>query len=372
MNTSIAESYKRVQAPPALGELQQYFQWVCYIFVSRGQKITKPPINPNVPEFPARKERMADTTDPATWTSYEQAVDRWINAKSYRGIGFVFTATDPFCGIDLDHCIDPTTHTIAPWALHILTLLSSYSEVSAQGTGIHIIVKASLYETARALAIASSDEVKHKKGDLELYDRERYFTWSNKHIKGTPSTIEERQDQINELYFELFYIEEEDEEDKQQAAIQEQPTSQATLPDDDALFTLAENARGHNGQLFSQLWRGDLTGYTKKDSNEIDYSRADLALCSILAYWTQKDAGRIDRLFRQSGLYVPEERKTKWDRPARGGETYGEGTIRIAIERCTKVYDPSWRPVPYNEYMANLRKPSFPQNASQDEEGARS
>ena len=41
----------------------------------------------------------------------------------------------------------------------------------------------------------------------------------------------------------------------------------------------------------------------------------------------------MDRMFRQSGLM-----RAKWDRNARSGETYGEGTIREAIEGTTDTY----------------------------------
>jgi len=40
-----------------------------------------------------------------------------------------------------------------------------------------------------------------------------------------------------------------------------------------------------------------------------DDSAADLALCSMLAFWTNNDELRIDSLFRQSGLY-----REKWER----------------------------------------------------------
>ena len=54
-------------------------------------------------------------------------------------------------------------------------------------------------------------------------------------------------------------------------------------------------------------------------------SEADLALCNLLAYWTGSDRERVDRLFRQSGLWRP-----KWDE-RRGEQTYGEQTIATAI-----------------------------------------
>ena len=46
--------------------------------------------------------------------------------------------------------------------------------------------------------------------------------------------------------------------------------------------------------------------------------------CSLLAFW-DRDAGRIDRLFRESGLY-----RTRWDEH-RGAGTYGSRTIATAL-----------------------------------------
>ncbi|PLS86750.1 MAG: hypothetical protein CYG60_05595 [Actinobacteria bacterium] len=63
------------------------------------------------------------------------------------------------------------------------------------------------------------------------------------------------------------------------------------------------------------MWGGDTSGYDGDDS------RADLALCSMLAFWTG-DEHQLDRLFRRSGLY-----REKWERA-----DYRERTIRKAIE----------------------------------------
>lgn len=352
----------------ALHDLKNYSQWVCYIFVSRGNKITKPPMNPNIDGAAPLKERMADVSNPATWSSYETAIARCKEIHSYKGVGFVFTANDPYCGVDLDNCVDPTTGKIAPWAVRLLKRLDSFSEFSARGTGLHILLRASLEETRKHIGLK---DVQHKKGAIELYDQERYFTWSGRHIPGTPTTIEPRQDQLDELYFELFCIQDESEE--QQPTLSPThttpaPQTPALMPDDQALIERAQTARGRNGRVFTQLWRGDLSGYSRPGSSEIDYSRADLALCSILAYWTNKDASRIDRLFRQSALYHIPGRAKKWNRPARAGETYGEGTIRVAIARCYTTYNPSWRPanwIDYSQTTDTLRKQSFPQNTEE-------
>jgi hypothetical protein len=83
-----------------------------------------------------------------------------------------------------------------------------------------------------------------------------------------------------------------------------------------------------NGAKFSALYdRGDASGYASE-------SEADLALCVILAFWTQKDAGRIDRLFRQSRLM-----RDKWN-ARHGTETYGARTVAAAIAKCLDTYAP--------------------------------
>ena len=46
-----------------------------------------------------------------------------------------------------------------------------------------------------------------------------------------------------------------------------------------------------NGQEILALYHGDTFGYGD------DHSRANLALCSHLAYWTNSDELRMDRIF---------------------------------------------------------------------------
>lgn len=101
----------------------------------------------------------------------------------------------------------------------------------------------------------------------------------------------------------------------------------ATL-DDQTLLDLARRAA--NGATFERLWRGDTSEYRD------DQSAADLALCTMLAFWTGKDEYRIDSLFRQSGLY-----RQKWER-----DEYRERTIRRACDSVFSVYEPGEQPDP--------------------------
>ena len=82
-----------------------------------------------------------------------------------------------------------------------------------------------------------------------------------------------------------------------------------------------------NSPTFDALMRGDISGYTS-------HSEADMALCNMLAFWTNRDADQMDRIFRSSGLM-----REKWDR-AQSGSTYGAITIQEAIDKTQAGYDP--------------------------------
>lgn len=98
---------------------------------------------------------------------------------------------------------------------------------------------------------------------------------------------------------------------------------QAVTSDDHELLQLIYAS--DSGYKFELLYQGDTTQHGG------DHSKADLALCALLAFWTQKDESRMDRLFRQSGLMRP-----KWDR-----DEYRERTIDLACKSVTSVFNPA-------------------------------
>ncbi len=66
----------------------------------------------------------------------------------------------------------------------------------------------------------------------------------------------------------------------------------------------------------------------------IHLNRADLALCSHLAFWLKNDTALIDTAFRASGLFRP-----KWDKKHHAdGSTYGQWTIKKALEGNREAY----------------------------------
>lgn len=335
--------------PDCQAELQALAQWVCWFLKTEGERSTKPPINARVHISQPLEARLASPTDPATWTSYDQALR---TARHYAGIGFMFSQDDPFCGIDLDKCRNKETGELAQWARRILVHLDSYTEISPSGTGIHIIIRGNMLETIRELG---RSRIQHKHGAVEIYDQRRYFTWSGNHLAGTPTTIEARQAQLTSLYKAIF------KETANQGGHQPiQPATPLSV-DDEWILERAQKMR-LNGQKFARLWAGNASDYTRQDGT-IDHSRADQALLGMLAYWTGRDQARMEALFRRSGLY----RADRWEQQARGGETYGQGSVRLACANCRNTYDPTW----YEKKQAgdSSRKQPFPQTAGTTSQG---
>ncbi|HOI54186.1 MAG TPA: hypothetical protein PLP01_02950, partial [Phycisphaerae bacterium] len=118
----------RQNTPARLRELRQ---WVCWRYESEpGGRFRKVPCD-------ARTGRPASSTDRATWGTFDEAIEACAAGGGYAGVGFVFAEGDPYCGIDLDDCIDDG-NTLAGWAAEIVADLASYSEVSPSGHGVKV------------------------------------------------------------------------------------------------------------------------------------------------------------------------------------------------------------------------------------------
>lgn len=266
-------------------EMVEYKHWVLWRRVDMNGRATKIPVSP-------WSGKAASCDKPETWSSFRH-VHYALKRVRADGIGFVFTEADPFCGIDLDKC--RASDRIEDSGFALIRKLDSYTELSPSGTGVHVIVRASIRAAGRRVP------------GIEIYDRGRYFTVTGKHLAGTPLIVEERQTVVDRLMTERFpsHLPE-----LSNLAPNERNAS------DDELIRRALSAK--SGARFLKLWSGDISDY------EGDHSRADAALCRMLAFWTGEDLERVDRLFRASGLM-----REKWNRPT-GQETYGTRTIRVA------------------------------------------
>jgi primase-polymerase (primpol)-like protein len=151
------------ELPP---ELTGRKQWLLWRYEHRdGRKPTKVPFTCT--------GHKASTTNPQHWSSFDDAVKMSSWPGFADGLGFVFTPGDPFCGVDLDHVWQSDADEGAPWAEGILQQFSdTYAEQSPSETGVKI--------WCRAIAPRSGRWPIHA-GEIEIYDRARYFAVTGRH-----------------------------------------------------------------------------------------------------------------------------------------------------------------------------------------------
>lgn len=296
-------------------ELKKKPRWVCWVD-------DKTPIN-------AISLRGASSTDPGTWTTFDNAVKSIGKTATYmyeikeqdgskrkiqkqdtvRGVGFILG--DGYAGADLDNHNGTLDSKLID---EFMAEMPSYTELSKSGEGIHIIGRC-------------SKQFKGCRKDgtpIEMYTKSRYFIMTGNAI--TSQGINDITEGFEKLHTKYIARHKELREKSTQA--HSGRIFDVGLHDDGTLIGKAKRAK--NGREFEALFSGDTSGYGG------DHSAADQALCNRLAFWTKKDAEQMDRIFRQSGLM-----REKWDVVhGSDGRTYGQMTIDKANEDCTKTYDP--------------------------------
>lgn len=248
-----------IQAENIPHELKIYKQWVNWRYEQReeGKKPTKVPYSP-------RTKFQVSVMDATHWGTFDEALANVGNG--FDGLGFVLTAKDPYCIIDLDQAKDAEEYDLVNKTFMGLT---SYTEVSPSGTGLHVVIKA---ELGRG----------RKKHPIEVYDRARFITFTgNVHWK---LPIDYRQREVESIVNSL----------PSDAIIYGHHDGTAA-PSGSDREVWDKAASAVNGEKFKDLWNGN---YTLHYSSQ---SEADFALVDILAFYTQ-NGEQIARLFRQSGL----------------------------------------------------------------------
>lgn len=279
-------------------------RWVCWRLEARKDKFTKAPIN-------ARTGHLMSVLDQSAWSNFEGAKAGRVQFGC-DGLGFVLNG-DGIVGIDLDNCVqwDGGDPRIDEQAEAIIRSLSSYTEFSPSRKGVHIFAFGSLPEASR----------RNDSARIEIYGNKQYLTVTGDVLPGASLKLHNRTDALQSVHNRFFI-----DRTRTLAPIDEHSTRSSSCGyrhtlDDDSLLERARSAR--NGARFSALFDGGSLEYPSE-------SEADLALCLILAFWTGRDSGRIDRLFRRSARM-----REKWER-----EDYRNRTIVRALDRVQAIWKP--------------------------------
>src|SRR5689334_7559560 len=120
----------------------------------------------------------ASSTDRATWSTHKNASASTASV----GLGFVLSDTDDIVCLDLDHCLNPLTGRLAPWAAAILRDAdATYVEVSPSGDGLHIWGRADVRQGRR---------IRRPDGTaVEIYGTGRYITVTGRRHGSCPSIL---------------------------------------------------------------------------------------------------------------------------------------------------------------------------------------
>lgn len=238
-------------------------------------------------------EGRASSVNPDSWGTFEQALHK-LNSRPdyYNGISLIISKQYGLIFIDIDHCVD-RDGVLNETATDIVGAFDAqFMEFSQSGTGIHIITKGQIPKS-----------FKNSKNGVEMYNDKRFCALTGDVlIKGEPS---QEQSVIDVLYQKYKTPEK---------AKKRVISKNRALRNDDKWIIDHASKRGK----FSDLYQGDWTGLYGSQSE------ADLALCLILAFWTDCNTDQIDRIFRSSGLF-----REKWER-----QDYRDATIESAILQC--------------------------------------
>lgn len=301
-------------------ELRQLNRWVCWRIIQRDGKPTKVPVNPST-------GGQAMSNYSSTWGAYQQAVSS-VDKYNCQGIGFMFNG-DGLLGVDLDHGRNPQTGELEIWASDIINELDSYTEVSQSGSGIHILCYGKLPSGRR------------RHGTVEMYETGRYFVMTGNVLDDAHTEIKDRAKQLADIHKKYMNI------TKNNLNLQKSEHNMPGLGEkrNSSLspWEIIDKAcSAKNGNKFRQLMNGDISTYNSQ-------SEADLALCNIIAFYTQ-DASTLDMVYRQSKLM-----RDKWDERRGKDGTYGNIIINRAIQDAIAIYTPGKQSAKKNDIKNQIK-----------------
>jgi len=279
MNTNETEIF----IPQALQAVNNWCAWKMECVKGR---ITKIPYQAN--------GQRASSTNRNTWSAYDTITELLAMDNQYAGYGFM--VTDGIVFIDCDHCIN-ADGSIDERGKDILSAFpDSFAEISQSGTGIHILTRGTIPRSFH-----------NQKHGVEMYASGRFCALTGDCIQANEPT--EEQDGVDFVYNKYGTLSAIKSRDRPSL-----PTGISTNTDR-WVIDHAMNIDGQQGRNFRALFAGDTSAYGSA-------SEADSALCTLLAFWCDRDQGQMDRIFRKSGLY-----RCKWERT-----DYRNRTISHACE----------------------------------------
>ena len=271
--------------PEALTKLHN---WVAWKIESVNGRNTKVPY--------CSTSRKASSKDIKTWNTFD-AITELLATSQDQFSGYGFMVADGVIFVDVDHCVSHDGRIDERGKDVLSAFPESYAEISQSGQGIHILTRGEIPRSFN-----------NRKCGVEMYNFGRFCAITGNVIQALEPT--EEQDGIDYVFHKYATYRKD---------IVPNTTLQTGIStySDRWVISHASNIAGQRGRDFRTLFDGDTSAYESA-------SEADSALCTLLAFWCDRNQEQMDRIFRQSGLYRP-----KWER-----EDY---RIRTLIHACEHI-----------------------------------
>lgn len=270
--------------------------WVTWKLVNKGGKKTKLPFMLN--------GAMASSTDPLTWVTYNTLKEKSLP------MGIVLPLDQTILAIDIDKILvdNQINHECKEVIEKLLKEAKTYVEYSPSGTGLHLF-----FVVTDGIHLTSN-----RKAPYEAYTSGRYFTVTEKPYGEIQPIRTISRMEAEELLKIIGYPW--NKLTKVAAPSFLSPVSR--IFEDDEI--LSKMFKSKNGMAIKALYDGN-TG-----NQGGDVSRADASFLAHLAFWTQKNAQQMERIWLQSPLGQREKTQKRAD--------YRSSSVSNAIGRCVEVY----------------------------------
>lgn len=178
------KSHPLEKVPQCLRDVPQWILW---------RSIPVDGVKPRKEPWQATRDARAKTNDPSTWCDYKTAMEHYRHGY-HAGLGFVFTADNDFCGVDLDNCRNPETKKIDDWAKEIIAKFNTYTETSPSLTGFKLFCRGKWSGSKNKFWVDKKLEKQ-----IEVYDHVRYFAITGLQKFGVSTDVHSRQEELDWL-----------------------------------------------------------------------------------------------------------------------------------------------------------------------------
>lgn len=235
------------------------------------------------------------------------------------------TWNNAVCGISIKYC-----SLQAEYAKRVIDLMQCYTEEGPDGNGYQLVFQVDITKLPKDYK--ERFYAKNPHNNIRCYVGGIFngvFEYTGKVINNE-WTVEDRTEQFMIFLDEFMRIQEKELQSKKF----NQDENVLKKPNNPPMDILNKARTAKNGEKFIELYdKGIINSY------ENNTTKADIALCNILAFYCGGNTATIDQLFRKSKLY-----REKWEH-----QKYRDAVIKKAIKQCNgKFYRSPGRPPAIN------------------------